>query len=930
MSKNKYSWLSTLFSMVLIVTFGFSAPPQPILASTDDNTGYEPENPGVQPEQTAEGDYGMVVTAHPLASKIGAEVLKKGGNAVDAAVAIQFALNVVEPMMSGIGGGGFFMYYDANKKDVSIINSRERAPSGATPDMFMDKSQVVEGKGKFLIGANELNNNGGEQFHIGEVHVNDLSSNQNMFTYHFEGDEGEWNPEKFQVFERGTTLTLDQDGGSIHFGSEKADGEKKSFAQAVSVMDEIAEGELLIRFRTDDPGDDRRIRLWLRADEFQSANTTFVKNGYGIEIDTKANEVKLIQSKGSNNTTLQKYKVEQSTDWQWLRFQVANNKLKVRTWNHHLEEPEKWNIDTMMGTVIPFSERVQSGLSVGVPGTLKGLEAALNQWGTMSVAELISPAIKLAKDGVKVNWAVAAAISSNQDKLSQGAAKDVFLPGGQPLKEGDLLIQKDLARTFTLIKEHGTDVFYKGEIADAIAKIVQKNGGSMAPGDVHKYAVSYHKPVWGDYLGYDIASMPPPSSGGLTALQILKMYEKMDMTKYGVRSPEKYHYMAEITRLAYADRAAYMGDPEYVDVPEKGLLSENYIDKRIKTIQSDNANSEIQQGDPWEYQDKGTAMTIDQSNEQQDDKVDGETTHFTVADRWGNFVSFTTTIEQLFGSGIMVPDYGIVLNNELTDFDATPGGANEVQANKRPLSSMTPTIVLKDGKPFMTVGSPGGTTIITSVAQTILNVIGYKMDLKDAIEEPRIFTNSFPTIRWEYGIPSNAREKLQRRGHKWEPAPKEIGNVNSIIVDEKRNLFIGAADSTREGSAIGLSAQDFIDKSGLQKAIDKVKAEKRDTSAYTKASWKAFRDALRHAESILHDEQATQDDINKALQVLNSAREGLELLGEEKEELKPGKKDTTDAGESKLPNTATNIFNWFIVGLVLFLVGGLLIYRHRK
>lgn len=194
--------------------------------------------------------------------------------------------------------------------------------------------------------------------------------------------------------------------------------------------------------------------------------------------------------------------------------------------------------------------------------------------------------------------------------------------------------------------------------------------------------------------------------------------------------------------------------------------------------------------------------------EQVDDKVNGETTHYTVADQWGNLVSNTTTIEQLFGSGIMIPGYGVMLNNELTDFDAIPGGSNEIQPNKRPLSSMTPSILFKDNKPFMTVGSPGGTTIITSVVQTIVNVAGYGMDLKDAIEEPRIYSNKYPSIRWEHGVPDDVRKELKQMGHSWESNPREIGNVNSILLDAEKGLYIGAADSTREGVAIGVSSEE--------------------------------------------------------------------------------------------------------------------------
>ncbi|WP_269410187.1 gamma-glutamyltransferase [Lentibacillus daqui] len=558
------------------------------------DTEHEPENPGIKAEQLAEGDQGMVVTAHPLASKVGADVLRRGGNAVDAAVAIQYALNVVEPMMSGIGGGGFMMYYDAKTEDISVINSRERAPAGATPDMFM----------------------------------------------------------------------------------------------------------------------------------------------------------------------------------------------------------------TSDGTVMPFPDRVESGRSVGVPGTLKGLETALFKWGTMPMDELIQPAINMAEDGVEVNWVLADAIAGNTEKLSRTAAKDVFLPNGEPLKEGDLLVQKDLAKTFKLIADQGTDVFYDGEISLALADVVQDFDGSMATADLKRYNVTEDAPAWGDYQGYDIASMPPPSSGGLTMLQLLKMFEKMDLTQHDVRSPEKYHLMTEALHLAYADRGAYMGDPEYIDVPKDGLLHPDYIKQRVDLIDPDHANQDVQPGDPWDFQKDDPGQVVKQI----DDKINGETTHFTVADKWGNLVSYTTTNEQLFGSGIMVPGYGVMLNNELTDFDAIPGGANEVQPNKRPLSSMTPTIILKDNKPFMTVGSPGGTTIIASVMQTIVNTIGYNMDLKDAIEEPRIFSSSYPTIRWENGVPDNVRGQLEQMGHTWETKPKEIGNVNSMMFDDEKGVYVGAADSTREGMAIGLSS----------------------------------------------------------------------------------------------------------------------------
>jgi gamma-glutamyltranspeptidase/glutathione hydrolase len=219
----------------------------------------------------------------------------------------------------------------------------------------------------------------------------------------------------------------------------------------------------------------------------------------------------------------------------------------------------------------------------------------------------------------------------------------------------------------------------------------------------------------------------------------------------------------------------------------------------------DRANPDIEPGNPWDYQ-AGDASTVKPYTDE-GDKSPGETTHFTVADRWGNLVSYTSTIEQLFGTGIMAPGTGIMLNNELTDFSARPGGPNEVQPGKRPMSSMTPTIVFKDGKPVMTVGSPGGPTIIASVAQTILNVLEYDQSLKEAIEEPRIYTNAYPTIRWETGIPDDVRTDLEARGHRFEANPRDIGNVNAIWIDPATGLYHGAADSTREGMAIGIGGK---------------------------------------------------------------------------------------------------------------------------
>ncbi len=544
--------------------------------------------------EVAEANGGMVATAHPLATEIGRDVLKKGGNAIDAAVAIQLALNVTEPMMSGIGGGGFMMVHDGATGDTTIVNSRERAPGGASPDMFLDEN----------------------------------------------------------------------------------------------------------------------------------------------------------------------------------------------------------------GKPVPFSERVMHGTSVGVPGTLKGLEESLDRWGSRPLESLIGPAIKLADHGFAIDPVLADAIEDNEEKLKRSAARDVFFDeSGEPLEEGELLVQDDLANTMKLIRAKGTEAFYEGPIADAIAETVREFGGSMTPDDLARYDVTIDEPIWGKYKGYDIASMPPPSSGGVFLLQMLGILDGFDLSQYDVKAWEKYHLLAETMHLAYADRAAYAGDPEFVDVPVNGLLDPRYIEERRSLISLDQVNQNPIAGDPWKYEPGGTptAAVAQPENTQY-----GETTHFTVADKYGNVVSYTTTIEQLFGSGIMVPGYGIVLNNELTDFDAVPGGANEVQPYKRPLSSMTPTIVYEDGKPVLTVGSPGGPTIITSVLQTILYAIEYDMDLKSAVEEPRIYTNSLTSYRYEDGVPADVRAHLNGMGHRFGQAPVTIGNVQSIQIDHENGTFLGVADSSRSGSAAGI------------------------------------------------------------------------------------------------------------------------------
>ncbi|WP_260286220.1 gamma-glutamyltransferase [Peribacillus aracenensis] len=568
----------------ILVTFSFFCMITPAFASV----------PGVDGSMGKGATKGIVSVSHPLAAEAGIKILKQGGNAVDAAAAIQLSLNVVEPMMSGIGGGGFIMIYNKKENKITMIENREMAPKNVTPELFLD------GKGK----------------------------------------------------------------------------------------------------------------------------------------------------------------------------------------------------------PVPFSKRHTSGKAVAVPGTLMGLETSLEKYGTLKLSQVIGPAIKQAEQGVKVNWATAQYIDENVTKLknNQAAAK-VFVPDGKPLKEGDTLVQPDLAKTFKLLKKQGSKAFYKGEIGEALTKEVQKREGTMTTEDLQNYEVKEREPIKSEYRGFEVVGAASPSSGSLTVLQILELMEGYDVQKMGANTPEYLHYLTEAMHLAFADRAAYMADEDFYDVPTKGLLDEDYIKERRKLINPNRSTADVKAGDPWKYEGKEPPSMKKVKEEK---TPIGQTTHFSVMDKWGNMVAYTTTIEQVFGSGIMVPDYGFMLNNEMTDFDATPGGVNQVEPGKRPRSSMSPTFVLKDGNPFMAIGSPGGATIIASVSETIMNVLDHKMPIQDAILAPRIYSAGYPTVRWEPGIEQNTRLELMAKGHVYEEKPQHIGNVQAVIYDYEKGKMYGGADNTREGTVQGV------------------------------------------------------------------------------------------------------------------------------
>ena len=544
---------------------------------------------------------GVVSVSHPLAAEAGAEILEAGGNAIDAAAAVQFALNVVEPNFSGIGGGGFMMVHSAEDGKTVVFDSRERAPMAAGPDYF----------------------------------------------------EG-------------------------------------------------------------------------------------------------------------------------------LSFGTAST----------------------------------SGIAVGVPGTLLGVATALEHYGTMDLERTMERAIEWAENGFPVNAELASSTSSSRVTHYPDTAELFRRPDGSPLQAGDILMQSDLARTLRLIAEQGVDVFYRGEIAEAIVAGQQRHvpagrGGLMTLEDLASYDIAISEPVQDDYRGWTVKSMGPPSSGGLTVLQMLKMLERFPIgdedAGYGFGATNTMHVMAEAMRLAYADRAVWMGDEDYVPVPKEGLLDDEYVALRSAMISEDSRMATPPAGDPWAYEPLALAAADQQRSE-------SHTTHFSTVDRWGNVVSYTSTIEAGWGTGILAPGYGILLNNELTDFNLTPTfnpatgnpGANDVAGGKRPRSSMAPTMLFKDDKPFAAFGSPGGATIINSVLNMTLNLLDHGMSIQEAVDAPRMsVTSAVGSISREAGFPAASIAGLQALGHPV-GGPTSIGSVQAVVVDLQTGKQYGAADARREGTVIGL------------------------------------------------------------------------------------------------------------------------------
>ena len=529
---------------------------------------------------------GVVVTAHPEASKVGVEILKKGGNAIDASIAVQFALAVVYPNAGNIGGGGFLVYRDAKGK-TDALDYREKAPLKASEDMYWDK-----------------------------------------------------------------------DGNAI-----------------------------------------KDLSL------------------YGQ-------------------------------------------------------------------------------FSAGVPGTVDGMVKAHEKYGKLNWKELVQPSINLAQKGFKITKQQANELTNKHNDFVKYNSNTNALTFKSSWKEGDLLVQKDLANTLKLIQQKGRAGFYEGKTADLIVKEMKRGNGIISHEDLKSYQSVWRTPVSGNYKGFKVISMPPPSSGGIALVSLFQSIEDYPINKWGFQADSTIQVMVEAERRVYADRAEHLGDPDFVKVPQKQLLDKSYNVNRMKDFSFDKAtpSSAIKAGEII-------------------GKESMETTHYVIVDKDGNAVSVTTTLNNSYGSLVVVEGAGFLLNDEMDDFSVKPGTpnlyglvggkANAIEPSKRMLSSMTPSILEKDGKLFMVVGTPGGSTIITSVFQAILNVVDFGMTMQEAVAAPRFHHQWLPDqIDYEpNAISENVRESLKQKGYTLKER-KTYGRVEGILVNTDGTYQAGA-DPRGDDKAIG-------------------------------------------------------------------------------------------------------------------------------
>lgn len=432
-----------------------------------------------------------------------------------------------------------------------------------------------------------------------------------------------------------------------------------------------------------------------------------------------------------------------------------------------------------------------SHISAGVPGTVAGMYLAHQKFGRLPWDRLLQPAIKLAREGIVVRAYLATSLASRRDRMCRDEAtcRYFYKPGGVPYSPGELLIQSDLADSLQLIADEGPDAFYLGDIAEKIVAEMKAGGGLIDGEALAAYKPTLREPLRGEYRGYEIVTMPPPSSGGVHIVQMLNVLEHFPIASLGSGSADSVHLLAEVMRLAFADRSKHLGDPDYYPVPVEWLTSKAYGAELAASI-------DMTQARPSAEVAPGVIPAFESP----------DTTHFSIMDIDGNVVSNTYTLNLTFGSGISVSGAGFLLNNEMDDFVSKPGSpnaygllgdkANSVEAGKRPLSSMSPTIVFANGEPWFATGSPGGSRIITAVLQMIVNVIDHGMNIAEASSEPRMHHQWYPDrLGLESGFSADTIQVLRDRGHEVALSQRPFGSVQTVAY--KDGAFRGAADPRR-------------------------------------------------------------------------------------------------------------------------------------
>ncbi|MEO6260684.1 MAG: gamma-glutamyltransferase [Thermoanaerobaculia bacterium] len=459
------------------------------------------------------------------------------------------------------------------------------------------------------------------------------------------------------------------------------------------------------------------------------------------------------------------------------------------------------------GNVIPKAS-TQGYRAVAVPGTVAGLALAHKRHGKLKWSQLIAPARRLAAEGFLVSYALQRSLASTEGKrmASFEESHRIYLRGGRAYVMGDRFTQPELAATLARLQADPQD-FYRGLTAKRIVADMKAHGGTLTMRDLEDYQPTVRQPLRGTYRGLEIITMPPPSSGGIALLEMLSMLEPYDLKAMGWHSVAEVHTMVEVMRRAFADRASFLGDTDFVKVPVSGLTSKAYAGERRKDIRSDRASTskEVGAGNPTAYESP-------------------QTTHFTIVDGAGNVVTNTYTLNDTFGSGVTIKGTGVLMNDEMDDFTSKPGvpnlygliqgEANAIAPHKRPLSSMTPTIVVRDGKFWFATGSPGGSTIINTVLQIITNVVDFGMNIRDAVEAPRFHHQWQPDkIAWEtMEFSAETWSALEAMGHIFaadpglllshKPDTPNIGDAHAVMVDE-RGILLGASDPRRGGMAVG-------------------------------------------------------------------------------------------------------------------------------